>query len=391
MHRIKKKLKNSYVGLKILEFKYRFYFKKQYDLMSHAVERFKSCKSKKPRKQIKREMRVCKDYWKCYPLHYIRYELYKKDKVLSENELINYIPEFFFYNIFLPFFNMDEFGFIVNDKIRTENYFKSLNIAQPLTIAKLINKQLYTSDLRIADFNSINKELHNNNYKKIFIKPAKGRGGYGIDIFHRNLNDEYLTEDNLLFTKEFLLQIGEKDNYIIQPGLKQSPKISRIYPFSLNTFRIVTERKDNSTRIICATLRIGINNCQLDNVSQGGVRVVIDINKCILGDLATNRICEVFYKHPNTNFIFKGYKISDWQSIKNFTIENAAKIPYFIYIGWDIALTLDGPVAIEANLDFGLDHFQVPIGGLREYFKIDNPDFYWRNLKNKHIKRPSFF
>ena len=196
-----------------------------------------------------------------------------------------------------------------------------------------------------------------------------------------------MTGDNLLFTESFLKEIGRKNNFLIQPGLEQNTKISEIYPNSINTFRIATEFKNNKARVLCATLRLGINNNQVDNSAQGGIMVQIHINNGALGDFATNEECDVFYKHPNTGFIFKDHKIYDWHKIKKFTEESTEKLPQFTYLGWDIALTKKGPIAIEANLGFGLDHYQIPIGGLREIFKIENPDFYWENIKkSKFIK-----
>ena len=52
-------------------------------------------------------------------------------------------------------------------------------------------------------------------------------------------------------------------------------------------------------------------------------------------------------------------------------------LPQFTYLGWDIALTTTGPVAIETNLNFVFDHYQALMGGLRDLFEIDSPQFYW--------------
>ena len=39
-------------------------------------------------------------------------------------------------------------------------------------------------------------------------------------------------------------------------------------------------------------------------------------------------------------------------------------------------------LAVETNVGFGLDGFQVAIGGLREAFRIDDPAFYWRHRRS---------
>ena len=61
----------------------------------------------------------------------------------------------------------------------------------------------------------------------------------------------------------------------------------------------------------------------------------------------------------------------------NFTLKCAAKLPQFTYLGWDIALTEQGPIVIETNLEFGIDLYQIALGGLKEAFEISDPKKYW--------------
>ncbi|MDG6219740.1 MAG: sugar-transfer associated ATP-grasp domain-containing protein, partial [Candidatus Thermoplasmatota archaeon] len=183
---------------------------------------------------------------------------------------------------------------------------------------------------------------------------------------------------------KFLATIGKKKDYIIQPGLIQHDELSRIYPHSVNTFRIATENSNGNVRLLCATLRMGQRGMEVDNGTQGGLLVKIDVEKGTFSDYATTEENEYFEKHPDTNFVFKKYQLKNWKDIKEFTIEATQKLSDFAYLGWDIALTDSGPVAIETNFKFGLDHYQVALGGLREILEITDPDFYWKN-KGKRI------
>lgn len=371
--------KESYVGSHLREIKHRLIYKKQYNRMIQAMERYEKCDNKKPIIEIKKEINLCKKFWGCYPLHYYRYDLYKKDKQLSEKELLNYIPEFFFYNLFLPFYDSNKYEMLIEEKNITEQIFRSLNIKQPDTIFKLTNNDIYGADLEKKGFEQIKIELLQNEYKKIFVKPVDGQGGYGIYIFHRDGKGNYVTKDNIELNNKFLNKISEKRDYIVQKGLEQDERISEIYPNSINTFRITTENKKGKVRVVCSVLRIGKGNSELDNCSQDGISLKVDVQSGKSGDYATTETGEKFYKHPDTDFIFKGYLIPDWDKIKNFVIISAEKLPQFTYLGWDIALTKEGPLAIETNLGFGLDLYQVSLGGLREAFGIENPKFYWKN------------
>lgn len=101
----------------------------------------------------------------------------------------------------------------------------------------------------------------------------------------------------------------QKNDYIIQDGIEQDPEISKIYPHSVNTFRIVLENKNGNVRILCSVSRIGRNVNQIDNISQDGLILKINTDTGEVERYATSEQCEYFEKHPDTNFIFKMYKI----------------------------------------------------------------------------------
>ncbi|MCG9479565.1 MAG: hypothetical protein K9H14_05065, partial [Actinomycetia bacterium] len=94
-----------YYFLKAGEYGHRYIFRITYENQKNAEEDFKNCSNKKSSQQIKKEILLIQNYWKCYPLHYFRYYLYKKEKQLSDKALLNYIPEFFFYRVYLPFYD----------------------------------------------------------------------------------------------------------------------------------------------------------------------------------------------------------------------------------------------------------------------------------------------
>jgi hypothetical protein len=132
--------------------------------------------------------------------------------------------------------------------------------------------------------------------------------------------------------------------------------------------------------VVCAALRLGRGKNEVDNASAGGIFLKIDINSGTVGSHAMSYDGEKFTEHPDTHFIFQNYHIPHWDEIYKFTMESASKLPLFTHLGWDIALTVEGPVAIEVNLGFGIEILQISHGGLREVFGIDDPDYYWKNL-----------
>jgi len=378
------KIAQTQFALRSTEIVHRLTYEKRYNRMEQAMERFRKCNNKKPRSQIKREIILCKKFWKCYPLHYYRHNLYRKDNELSERELLNYIPEFFFYYLFLPFHDSKKFENLLTDKNLTEQLFRNHNIPQAHTICKLIDNHIYTNNLIEKNFDDVKQELVENKYQKIFVKPLTGLGGHGIYIFNRNASGQYVNKDENMLDESFLNKICSRDNYIMESGLEQTPEFSEIYPYSVNTFRIITENKGGTVRILHAILRFGRSGNEIDNTSKGGIFLNINIRTGGLATYAISHQCESFMGHPDTNFVFKGNRILNWAEIRDFVTENAMKLPLFTYLAWDIASTKKGPVVIEANPKFGLDGHQLVSGGLREIFRINDPRFYWIN-KGKRI------
>ena len=372
------KFKDSYLGFILKEIKHRITLKKSYDVMEMAMERYKRCNTKKSRRQIRREMRICRKYWRCYPSHYYRYDLYEKDKQLTEKELIDYIPEFFFYRLFLNYYDSNKYDTLISEKNITEQIFRSLDINQPKTLYKLINNNLYDMDMRNKSIVDFREALEANEYSKLFVKPADGKGGDGIFVFHRNGDGSYKTIDGEELTDKFIKEIGRKEDYLIQLAVVQDKRMAEIYPNSVNTFRMATENKEGKVKVLCSTLRIGKNGNEVDNWMKNGIVLGVDIETGRIQEVGMTKSGEKFYSHPDTGFVFKDYEIPEWDKVKAFVIESAGKLAQFTYLGWDIALSEYGPLAIETNLGFGLDHYQTPLGGMREVFSIEDPDFYWR-------------
>jgi hypothetical protein len=182
-----------------------------------------------------------------------------------------------------------------------------------------------------------------------------------------------------MLNSDYLNRLKKKQDYIVQAGVIQDSEISGIYPGSVNTFRIIVENINGLARVVCAVMRIGRGLSEIDNASSGGIFIKIDIPSGRMCDFATSYNGERFNEHPNTHVKFQNFKISRWDEIKRFAIEAAGKMPFFTYLGWDIALTVNGPLVIEINSNPAHDIMEMSSNGLREAFCIEDPNYYWKN------------
>jgi hypothetical protein len=193
----------------------------------------------------------------------------------------------------------------------------------------------------IADYNCKNNKI---TYyakpltDKVIIKPVWGRGGKGIKIA------DAVNYEKIL--KEY------KTDCIVEDLLSQHPSINQIFKRTVNTIRIFTLKKDDNYFVGKAMMRVGqYNSVDVDNNSMGGLTIGINMEDGTLKNGFT------FYKfgrgeftsHPITKYEFINKPIPFFKETLYLAINAHKQLPMFSVIGWDIAITENGPVIIEGN------------------------------------------
>jgi hypothetical protein len=140
--------------------------------------------------------------------------------------------------------------------------------------------------------------------------------------------------------------------WLFQETVLQHAAISAIYPHSVNTLRIVTCRSPGQPAVILgAVLRMGGGGRVVDNASQGGLFVGIDLATGALrpqGHRFFKHGGDVVAAHPDTGFPFAGAVIPCFDRVLAMVEDAAVEVPHEL-IGWDVAVTASGPVLIEGN------------------------------------------
>jgi hypothetical protein len=322
----------------------------------------------KPKEKVQKEMQQIKEFWKCDPMHYFRYRLYEKE--LTYDELIDYVPAYYFYNYHMDSLYGDSDLSITESKILMREYFITKGIRTPESIALIRKGVIYGNNNERLSFSHFAGLILTSTVNTFFVKPDKGRGGHGIFTI-RKLNGKLYDGNSLIEEKYFLSRTGDKD-FLVQEGIIQRDDLSAMNASSVNTLRVVTQCLNNACRISVVVIRIGRNNSFVDNSSQGGLSVNVDIETGALSKYAyTEHNMERFERHPDTNFVFEGFKLRDWEKIRQSILEFAHKTPEFPEIAWDIVVHKDGISAIEINVNYGIDHLQCCTGGMRRKLNIN--------------------
>lgn len=131
---------------------------------------------------------------------------------------------------------------------------------------------------------------------------------------------------------------------------------------SVNTIRVMTSSVTGVPEIVCSILRVGNGSCEVDNFHGGGMAAAVDEVTGIVQGQAVDKALNRFDRHPVSEIPFDGFQIPYWDEVKRIVCEAALVEPRIMMIGWDVAITPDGPVFVEGNRRPGFDVVQVAFG-----------------------------
>ncbi len=153
-----------------------------------------------------------------------------------------------------------------------------------------------------------------------------------------------------------------RSRHLLQQRVVQHPALAALYPASINTLRIVTVRDGATVRhFSMPVLRTGVGGGVVDNWIAGGLLVVVDAATGRLRGPGRSIRGVVHERHPDTGVVFDGHAIPHFDASLQLCLRLHGDIPELHSIGWDIAITADGPTVIEGNhnwsgaLRIGLD------------------------------------
>lgn len=176
--------------------------------------------------------------------------------------------------------------------------------------------------------------------KSIFVKTPCSFGGQGIGEIKINPYTNY----NALFE-----ELISKGQVLIEEKIRQHEKMSSLHPDSINTLRIVTLNKDGKIHILSSLLRMGQEGSVVDNITSGGIYAPIDENGIITHPAFCDKTGESFSVHPTTKVYLIGFEIPFYKQAIELVNEIATGEHEMGYVGWDIAITPDGPLIVEGN------------------------------------------
>jgi hypothetical protein len=187
---------------------------------------------------------------------------------------------------------------------------------------------------------------------KLVLKSSDGQCGRGIVV----IDTKGLERDALL------LRLEESGNDYVEEFIRQHESLNRLSPSGLNTVRVVTQlNQADEPQILGVRLRITVNSV-VDNLAAGNIAASVDAETGRVdgpGVYSDITLADVD-AHPVTGVILQGFQIPFWPETLAMIREAATTDTGNRSIGWDVAITREGPELIEGNHDWCKLLWQLP-------------------------------
>ncbi len=184
----------------------------------------------------------------------------------------------------------------------------------------------------------------------VFCKQTESFGGQGIA---RVAVTPKLDYDALYW------QLAEARQWLVEEALHQHPEMDKLCASSINTVRMVTLWPESGEpQLVYALVRMGNGKGCVDNISSGGLYTQVGPDGALSAPAFCDKTGEYYDRHPATGTVFRGFCIPYFREAVALCREAARVEPHMRYIGWDVAITPDGPVLVEGNELPGYDMCQ---------------------------------
>ena len=246
--------------------------------------------------------------------------------------------------------------YLLRDKIEFYHFMKRHGLPVPEIYFIVNDGKYYDTNLNLLTEEMVAQ------FRDYFIKDANGQ----CASFVKKIND---VNDLKQYTATL-----SNGLYLAQERVCQCEELNNLNDKAINTLRIVTVYNDGQPVVFSQILRVGVEaSNNVDNWAAGGLAVGLNddgtLKKYGFYKKSTKKVCGKTEIHPDSQILFDNYRISYFREACELACL-AHKYFYGVHsIGWDIAVTKNGPVFIEGNDNWEISLMQCANGGLKTKFK----------------------
>ena len=255
---------------------------------------------------------------------------------------------------------------LANDKLMFERTLTSFGFSTPKTLAIMGGHYPANSVHQINDAASLHAFLESVEMP-IFAKPIdslKSLGSVRIEGYSAANRMISVSNGNVVSLDSFVSEVQNKfsGDYLFQSCVERHPAFAKMTGGGLSTIRIVTLDSGDGAKPWRAAAKLTSPRTVADNFWRAGnLLAAVDIESGKLGKALTTMGMDGSFvsHHPDTNELIEGVEIPFWKQAIQVTEDVASLFPRTLLLGFDVAITPDGPMIIEANADPHLMMMQI--------------------------------
>jgi len=263
----------------------------------------------------------------------------------------------------------------VTDKARFYEHARAAGLPVVPTIAVIARRRVRLADG--VDVGAIDHDL--------FVKPVAGKGGRGTDrlifvggrrrVFRSTLTGRRASLERVLRRYATRSRRGRRGaGVLVQPRVFSHRALWPLAGKAAVTCRVVTILdEEGAPEVVAAVLRMpGSLTGVVDNIHAGGIAAPIALEDGVLGEAADLGVAGGpghIRARPDNGAPIAGTRVPEWDAVRRLCVEAHRAFAPRVLVGWDVCVTDDGPVLIEANAQPCTDLMQramrAPLGRSR--------------------------
>ncbi|HTV00739.1 MAG TPA: sugar-transfer associated ATP-grasp domain-containing protein [Luteitalea sp.] len=259
--------------------------------------------------------------------------------------------------------NPRRYHYLVDDKTAFATLLRQFKIPTPAVHDVLdTERRAFASGIAAGDARSLLTHLRQFDDHGLVLKDEEGRQGRHVYVIRAidddgvDLGDRRLSADALFEA----LMTSRVSRYVVQERVMPHPALRPLAGQTLPTIRIVTYRHEApSARVLRASMRIPRHDTGVDNFSAGNLAAAVDIQDGTLGP-AVERDGTWHSSHPVTGAAIEGVVLPQWGAVLTLVERAASALSRLPTVGWDVAITAEGPCLIEGNSRYNFNVIQLP-------------------------------
>lgn len=203
-----------------------------------------------------------------------------------------------------------------------------------------------------------------------FGKPIDGLqaiGSVGLAGYDEVRDEVRLTSGKTVAAEDLARDIvaSYPGGFVIEDAIVQHPAMTAVVGPAVATVRVVTVMAEEAPQVLYAIWKVPSPTAMSDNFWQAGSMIALPdpetgaVAKCRRG---TGPDTEWIETHPASGLPLVGFRLPFWAEAKALAVATHAMFPINGVLGWDVAITPEGPLVIECNENPGHALYQLASG-----------------------------